>query len=185
MYLCVNLSVCTCLCVGVFVCIWGKRRRWGEEKLLSLLSTEKKEKKRSECEINTIINGRATVTVYIYMVTVTHVEIYTFLHNFRSTDVEHFWGKMCKNGVFFYFASTDVDTLRVLPMQLAYYDPKGYRRFSQVGWTNIGWYHGRVLFCSFWFDVKWMKISLDYPNSIETRIIKSHDIILLKCLFFL
>ena len=29
-----------------------------------------------------------------------------------------------------------------------------------------------------------MKISLDYPNSIETRIIKSHDIILLKCLFF-
>ena len=55
-----------------------------------MLSMEKKEKKMSEREINKIINGRATVTVYIYMVTVARVEIYTFLHNFRSTDVEHF-----------------------------------------------------------------------------------------------
>ena len=93
-----------CLCVGVFVCIWGKRRRWGEKKLLSLLSTEKREKKkRSKREINKIINGRATVTVYIYTITVTRVEIYTFLHNFRSTDVEHFLGKMCKSCVFLYF----------------------------------------------------------------------------------
>ena len=57
---------------------------------MSLLSTEKREKKRSEREINKIINGQATVTVYIYTVTVSRVEIYTFLHNFRSTDVEHF-----------------------------------------------------------------------------------------------
>ena len=65
-------------------------------KLLSLLSTEKREKKGSEREINKIINGRATVTMYIYMITVARVEIYTFLHNFRSTDVEHFLVKMCK-----------------------------------------------------------------------------------------
>ena len=51
---------------------------------------EKREKKRSEWEINKIINGQATVTVYIYTVIVAHVEVYTFLHNFRSTDVEHF-----------------------------------------------------------------------------------------------
>ena len=57
---------------------------------MSLLSTEKREKKRSEREINKIINGRATVTLYIYTVTVSRVEIYTFLHNFRSTDVEYF-----------------------------------------------------------------------------------------------
>ena len=52
-----------------------------------MLSTEKREKKRGECEINKIINGRATVTVYIYTVIVAHVKIYTFLHTFRSTDV--------------------------------------------------------------------------------------------------
>ena len=46
---------------------------------------EVREKKKSKREINKIINGRATVTVYIYMVTIAHVEIYTFLHNFRST----------------------------------------------------------------------------------------------------
>ena len=40
------ISMWMCLCVGVFVCIWGKRRRWGDEKLLSLLSTEKREKKK-------------------------------------------------------------------------------------------------------------------------------------------
>ena len=51
---------------------------------------EKREKKGSEREINKIINGRAIVTVYIYTVTVARVEIYTFLHTFKSTDVEHF-----------------------------------------------------------------------------------------------
>ena len=70
---------------------------------MSLLSTEKREKKRSECEINKIINGRVTVTVYTYTVTVARVEIYTFLHSFRSTDVEHFLGKICKSCVYFYF----------------------------------------------------------------------------------
>ena len=57
---------------------------------MSLLSMEKREKKGSEREINKIINGRATITVYIYMVTVARIEIYTLLHNFRSTYVEHF-----------------------------------------------------------------------------------------------
>ena len=55
-----------------------------------MLSTEKREKKGSEQEINKIINGQVIVTVYIYMDTIARVEIYTFLHNFRSTDVEHF-----------------------------------------------------------------------------------------------
>ena len=55
-----------------------------------MLSTEKREKKRSELEINKIINERVTVTMYIYTVTIARVEIYTFLHDFRSTDVEHF-----------------------------------------------------------------------------------------------
>ena len=71
--------------------------------MLSLLSTEKRERKISEREINKIINGRAIVTVYIYTVTVARVEIYTFLHTFKSTDVEHFLGKMRKSCVFFYF----------------------------------------------------------------------------------
>ena len=101
-YLCVDLSVWMCLCVGVFVCIWGKRRRWEVTKFVE--PREKREKKRSEREISKIINGRATVTVYINMVTVACVEIYTFLHNFKNTDVEDFWGKMCKNGCFLYFA---------------------------------------------------------------------------------
>ena len=62
----------------------------GTHKLLNLLSTEKREKKRSESEINKIINERVIVTMYIYTITVARVEIYIFLHNFRSTDVEHF-----------------------------------------------------------------------------------------------
>ena len=60
---------------------------------------KEEKKKMSEREISKIINGWATITVYIYTVTVTRVEIYTFSHNFRSTDVEHFWGKMCKSCV--------------------------------------------------------------------------------------
>ena len=111
-YLCVDFSVWMCLCVGVFVCIWGKRRRWGKEKLLSLLSllsTEKREKKGREREMNKIINERVTVVVYISMVTVARVEIYTFLHNFRNTDVEHFWVKMCKKSYFLYFARLSMD----------------------------------------------------------------------------
>ena len=44
----------------------------------------------SEREINKIINGRATVTVYIYTIIVARVEIYTFLYIFRSTDIKHF-----------------------------------------------------------------------------------------------
>ena len=44
----------------------------------------------SEREINKIINGRVTVTMYIYTIIVARVEIYTFLYTFRGTDVEHF-----------------------------------------------------------------------------------------------
>ena len=74
-----------------------------------MLSTEKREKKGSEQEMNKIINGRAIVTMYISMVTVARVEIYTFLHNFRSIDVEHFWVKMCKKSCFLYFARLSID----------------------------------------------------------------------------
>ena len=76
---------------------------------MSLLSTEKREKKWSEREMNKIINGRATVAMYISMVTVARVEIFTFLHNFRSIDVEHFWVKMCKKSCFLYFARVSMD----------------------------------------------------------------------------
>ena len=62
----------------------------GTHKLLNLLSMEKREKKRSQHEINKIINRGAIVTMYIYTVIVARVEIYTFLHNVRSIDVEHF-----------------------------------------------------------------------------------------------
>ena len=49
--------------------------------------------------------------MYIYIVTVARVEIYTFLHNFRSTNVKHFLGKMCQSCVLHDFASTDVNAL--------------------------------------------------------------------------
>ena len=65
-------------------------------------------------EICKIINERATVTVYIYTVTIVRLEIYTFLNNFRKTNVEHFLGKMCKNCVLYDFRRTDVDALKML-----------------------------------------------------------------------
>ena len=93
----------------MWVCLCASEEKEEDEKLLSLLSPEKREKKRSEREISKIINRRATVTVYIYMVTVACVEIYTFLHNFRSTDVEYFWVKMCKKSYFLYFTRLSMD----------------------------------------------------------------------------
>ena len=54
-------------------------------------------------KINKIINIRATVTVYIYMVTVAHENIYTFLHIFTPTDMGVFLFKMCKTCIFYYF----------------------------------------------------------------------------------
>ena len=59
--------------------------------------------------MNKIINRRATVAVYIFTVIVTRVEIYTFLHNFKSIDVEYFWVKMYKKSCFFYFARLSID----------------------------------------------------------------------------
>ena len=72
----------------MYLCAFEEKEE--DEKLLSLLSPKKKEKKRSEQEISKIINGRATITVYIYKVTVARAKIYTFLHNFRRTNVKHF-----------------------------------------------------------------------------------------------
>ena len=101
---CIFVLICLYECVCVWVCLCASEEKEEDEKLLSLLSPQKREKKRSKREISKIINGRATVIVYINMVTVACVEIYTFLHNFKNTDVEDFWGKMCKNGCFLYFA---------------------------------------------------------------------------------
>ena len=80
----VGLFVCGCvyvfmcwfvcvdvLCMGVFVCIWEKRR-WGE-KSLSLLCTEKREKKMCVHEINKIITYTSIVTVHICTVTVANM----------------------------------------------------------------------------------------------------------------
>ena len=93
------------------VCLCASEEKEEDEKLLSLFSPEKREKKRSEQEISKIINGRATVTMYIYTVTIARVEIYAFLHNFRSTDVKNFLGKICKSCVLHDFAFTEVDAL--------------------------------------------------------------------------
>ena len=46
-----------------------------------------KREKLVQTEINKIINTHATVTVYIYTVTIAHENIYTFLHVFTPTDV--------------------------------------------------------------------------------------------------
>ena len=59
--------------------------------------------------MNKIINRGATVAMYISTVTVARVEIYIFLHNFKSTDVEYFWVKIYKKSCFFYFAGLSID----------------------------------------------------------------------------
>ena len=73
--------MCGCVCVCVHLRKKKKIRR-GEVIEFVENREEREKKKRSEREINKIINGRATVTVYIYTVTVAHVKIYTFLHIF-------------------------------------------------------------------------------------------------------
>ena len=74
-----------------------------------MLSTEKREKKGSEQEMNKIINRGATVIMYISTVIVARVEILTFLHNFKSTDVQYFWIKIYKKSYFFYFTRLFMD----------------------------------------------------------------------------
>ena len=72
---CISVFICLCGCVCVWVCLCASEEKEEDEKLLSLLSPEKREKKRSEREISKIINGRTIVTVYIYIVTIARVEI--------------------------------------------------------------------------------------------------------------
>ena len=79
-----------------------------------MLSTEKREKKGSEQEMNKIINRGATVAMYISTVTVARVEIYTFLHNFKSTNVEYFWVKIYKKSCFFLFCKIIHGLMRML-----------------------------------------------------------------------
>ena len=77
--------MCGCVCVHL-----RKKKKTRRGEVIELVEPREERKKRGEREISKIINGRATVIVYIYTVTIAHVEIYTFLHNFRNTDVEHF-----------------------------------------------------------------------------------------------
>ena len=92
MYIVYHFCVWICLCGYVCVCVHlRKKKKMRRGEVTEFVEhREEKEKKMSAREINKIINGRATVTVYIYTVIVAHVKIYTFLHIFRSTDVEHF-----------------------------------------------------------------------------------------------
>ena len=67
--------------------------------MVSCADGEEREK-RSESKIIKILYTRATVTVYIFTVTVALVYI---IQDFGSTDVVQFWDKMCKNEGFFYY----------------------------------------------------------------------------------
>ena len=64
--------------------------------------------------MNKIINRGATVAMYISTVTVARVEIYIFLHNFKSTDVEYFWVKIYKKKLFFLFCRIIHRLMRML-----------------------------------------------------------------------
>ena len=46
---------------------------------------------------------RATITVYIYTVTIAYGNVYMILHNYTPTDVGVFLAKMCKIEKFLYF----------------------------------------------------------------------------------
>ena len=66
--------LCWFVCVGVFVCIRGRRRWWGREEVqVGFADGEEREKKGAKWEINKIIEYTATVTVYICTVTVANV----------------------------------------------------------------------------------------------------------------
>ena len=148
-----SISLCWFVCVDVLVCIWGKRRRRWEESYWVCWAWRRERKKMSEWEISKIINGWATVIVYIYTVTVARVEIYTFLHNLKSTDVEHFWGKMYKNCVlflflpfgpngFFYFANSSFLTHFIL---FGFFSPLSFIFF----WSKCA----STSFCLFWYKI--------------------------------
>ena len=62
------------------VCVHLRKKKMRRVEPLSSLCTEKREKKRSEWEINKIINTHATVTVHICTVIVAIVYLYTSLH---------------------------------------------------------------------------------------------------------
>ena len=60
-------------------------------------------------EIIKIMYRRATITVYIYTVTIALVYLCILLHNFTPTDMGVFWIKMCKKSCFLYFAKLSMD----------------------------------------------------------------------------
>ena len=62
--------MCGCVCVHL-----RKKKKMGKGEVTKFVEQGEEREKRSKREINKIINGRATVTVYIYTVTVARVEI--------------------------------------------------------------------------------------------------------------
>ena len=100
-YLCVDLSVWMCLCmgVGVFFCVHLRKKKTRRGKLNSLVVHRKEREKKVRTEINKIINTHTTVTVHICTVTVAIVYKYTILHPLMWV---FFLVKMYKIGTFFF-----------------------------------------------------------------------------------
>ena len=61
-------------------------------------------KKMCVHEINKIITYTSIVTVHICKYMHGYCSKYVNIYSFRKTDVEDFWGKICKIGCFLYFA---------------------------------------------------------------------------------
>ena len=81
-YLCVDLSVWMCLCmgVGVFVCVHLRKKKMRRGKLSSLVVHGEEREKKVRTEINKIINTHASITVHICTVTVAIVHKCTIMH---------------------------------------------------------------------------------------------------------
>ena len=69
---------------------------------VSLFCTKKERKKGTKREINKIM-VYISYSNHAYMHS--YCSKYVNIHSFRMTDVEDFWGKMCKVCYFLYFAN--------------------------------------------------------------------------------
>ena len=93
-YLCVDLFVWMCLCmgVGVFVCVHLRKKKTRRGKLSSLVVHGEEREKKVRTEINKITNTHATVTMHICMVTIAIVHKCTIMHKLV-------WEFFCSNCV--------------------------------------------------------------------------------------
>ena len=97
--------ICLCVCVWVWVwvclCLCVSEKKDDEERSHFVLHKEER-KKCAKREINKIM-------VYTSYSNHTYIDDYCSkcvnMHNFRRTDMEDFWDKMCKIGCFLYFAN--------------------------------------------------------------------------------